>query len=60
MQMDEQARIRSAWKAKGDKPCKHPDWDKECYLGSDTGDKVCTTCGRYIDFDKNGKPIPSK
>jgi len=25
--------------------CSHPELDKEYYLGSDTGDYVCTTCG---------------
>ena len=28
----------------GNKPCEHPKLEKEYYLGSDTGDYVCTTC----------------
>lgn len=38
------------------KPCDHPKTEKEYYLGSDTGDKVCTTCGRVVgddDFEKS-------
>lgn len=29
----------------GDKPCEHPHIEKEYYLGAQTGDYVCTTCG---------------
>ena len=35
-------------KARGNKPCSHPHLEKEYYLGSKTGDLVCTTCG--MDF----------
>jgi transcription initiation factor TFIIIB Brf1 subunit/transcription initiation factor TFIIB len=49
MQMDEAARLREKW---GDKPCSHPKIMKEYYLGSQTGDKVCTTCGAVIDEDE--------
>ncbi len=34
--------LRHRW---GGKPCAHPELDKEYYLGSQTGDLVCTTCG---------------
>lgn len=30
----------------GDKPCDHPELEKEYELGTSTGDYVCTTCGR--------------
>lgn len=33
-------------RAYGDKPCSHPHLKDEYYLGSKTGDVVCTTCGR--------------
>ena len=45
MQMREAMRLRRAWEAMGNPPCEHPDVDKEYYLGADTGDEVCTTCG---------------
>ena len=43
--MDEAVRKRTMWEAMGNPPCDHPVTDKEYYLGSDTGDLVCTTCG---------------
>ena len=55
MQHEEAKAIRKAW---GDKPCNHPKVEKEYYLGSDTGDKVCTTCGREVgdvDFESSKK-----
>ena len=32
----------------GGKPCDHPDFDKEYYLGAESGDYVCTTCGEVF------------
>jgi hypothetical protein len=49
MQMDDALRLRTAWIEKGNPPCDHPHVDKEYYLGSSTGDWVCTTCGREVD-----------
>ncbi|MGF9740073.1 hypothetical protein ABEX38_21935 [Priestia megaterium] len=43
MQYDEGLELQKAW---GDKPCSHPVVVKEYYLGSSTGDRICTTCGR--------------
>jgi hypothetical protein len=54
--MSKAAALRQSW---GNKPCNHPDWDREYYLGTNTGDKICTSCGREVDFDTTGKPIPS-
>lgn len=48
MQHEEARALRKVW---GDKPCDHPKVEKEYYLGSDTGDKVCTTCGREVGDD---------
>jgi hypothetical protein len=45
VQMDKVAQIRKAWEAAGSPPCGHPDADREYYLGSNTGDYVCLTCG---------------
>lgn len=36
-------KLRKAW---GEDPCDHPNLEKEYYLGSDTMDYVCTTCGK--------------
>jgi len=46
MQTNEAADLRKKW---GEKKCSHPKTEKEYYLGSDTGDRVCTTCGRDVD-----------
>jgi hypothetical protein len=37
--------LRKEWAEKGSSPCEHPVLDKESYLGADTGDLICTTCG---------------
>ncbi|GAA1246629.1 hypothetical protein GCM10009609_07670 [Pseudonocardia aurantiaca] len=50
MQMDEAKRLREEQAAKGNPPCGHPQLVKEYYLGTQTGDKVCTTCGE--DFSE--------
>lgn len=42
MQITETMRLRAAW---GDQPCDHPELEAEFYLGLETGDQVCTTCG---------------
>ena len=49
MQMSKSQQLRDEW---GDKPCGHPDFDKEYYLGADTGDKVCTTCGKVLSISE--------
>lgn len=46
--MSEVAKIEAAWKAKGSPPCDHPQIAKERYRGSQTGDKVCLTCGEIV------------
>ena len=54
MQMDEALRLQKEW---GNKPCDHPYLEKEYYLGSSTGDWVCTTCGQVgwgRDWNKGG------
>jgi hypothetical protein len=45
MQSDRGNRLRKAWAEKGNPPCDHATLDKEYYLGADTEDLICTTCG---------------
>jgi hypothetical protein len=44
MQFDKAMKLKREAKEKKLK-CSHPELDKEYYLGSSTGDWVCTTCG---------------
>jgi hypothetical protein len=37
---------------RGDRPCTHPNVEREYYLGSHTGDSVCTVCGAAVEPDK--------
>jgi hypothetical protein len=43
MQASEAAKLPEEW---GEKSCNHDHIEKEYYLGADTGDYVCMTCGR--------------
>ncbi len=52
MQADAAKRIRERW---GNKPCDHPNVEKEYQFGADTGDFVCTTCGRIFTRAELGK-----
>jgi hypothetical protein len=45
MQLDDAVALKKAW---GNKPCDHPDYEKEYFNGTSTGDYVCTTCGRAV------------
>lgn len=45
MDTSEATKLQRDWAAKGSPPCEHPRMVRERYLGADTGDKVCTTCG---------------
>ena len=55
MEMYDAGFLRQAWIKKGDPPCKHPTTEREYQLGSQTGDTVCTICGRIVD-----EPQPKK
>ena len=57
MQMSEAARRRKTW---GNKPCKHPNTDKEYDLGAQTGDYVCTACGRVVEPQVQKTKSPPK
>lgn len=52
MQHDKAKYLREDW---GDKPCEHPSFEKEYYLGADTSDFVCSTCG--AEFTREEKEI---
>jgi hypothetical protein len=45
VQVSKAERIRDEWVRKGRPRCAHEHYDKEYYLGSDTGDYACTTSG---------------
>lgn len=49
MQHTKAKQLREIW---GSKPCDHPDFEKEYYLSSDTGDFICTKCGKEFTKDK--------
>lgn len=48
MQTSEAEQLQKEWAAKGSPPCDHPSLEREFYLGSRTGDKVCRTCGKIF------------
>jgi hypothetical protein len=48
MQFDRRMTIKERW---GNKPCRHPSIEKEYVHGSQTGDFICTQCGREVDPD---------
>lgn len=52
MEMKKAQGLRTAW---GNKPCDHPHYDRENYLGADTGDKVCTQCGQELSDEEIDK-----
>ena len=45
MKTEDATKLQQQWKKKGSPKCEHPQLDAEFFLGSRTGDKVCTTCG---------------
>ena len=45
MQFEKAKRLEEAWEKK---PCSHPSFQKEYYLSSQTGDYICTQCGKTI------------
>jgi transposase-like protein len=56
MQLEEGERLRKKWEEMGNPPCNHPNIEKEYYLGYQTGDYICTTCGKTFwksDIHKN-------
>jgi hypothetical protein len=63
MQSRKVTRLQTQW---GDKPCDHPSFDKEYYLGSQTGDFICKQCGKefsrqeYEEIVKNTRSVKAK
>jgi hypothetical protein len=55
VQLGKVAQIEREWKAAGEPYCEHRRYDKEYYLGADTGDLVCLTCGETWP---RGEPVP--
>jgi uncharacterized Zn finger protein (UPF0148 family) len=43
MQTEKAESLRKMWE---NKYCEHPSFEKEYYLSSDTGDIVCSQCGK--------------
>jgi len=57
MQMKKAEQLRERWKNKGNPPCAHLDLEKEYIEGSDTGSRVCTTCGEsFISSELEQEP----
>jgi hypothetical protein len=55
MQTDRARLLRQVW---GDKPCSHPRIEEEYNLGYETGDYLCTTCGK--EFPKSEIESPQE
>lgn len=58
MQLSDAKRLREQWAAKGNPTCTHPVVFKEYYLGSQTGDFVCDTCGAEFT-ERPARPVAS-
>ena len=56
MQSKRAAELRKEW---GNKKCDHPTFDKEYYLGAQTGDYICTQCGKCLT-EREVEEIESK
>lgn len=57
MQMRKAAQLQKEW---GDRDCDHPGFDKEQFGGTNTGDYVCTQCGRSFPPESVRKIKASK
>ena len=49
--------IEKEWMTKGSPWCEHTSMHKQYYLGTDTGDYVCPTCGE-LRSRQEPKPAP--
>jgi len=58
VQMNKANRIEAAWIEAGEPECTHERYSKEYYLGADTGDYRCLTCGAAWSRDRD-KPPPT-
>lgn len=61
IQMNEANELRKRWEEMGNKPCNHPSKTKEYYLGTATGDYICTKCGETFwegrDDEQEGQTL---
>jgi hypothetical protein len=57
VQMDEAQELRRRWNEAGSPECDHPELDREYYLGSQTGDRVCLMCGEVFSPTSGGRWI---
>lgn len=57
MQAEKAAALRQSW---GDKPCDHPGFDKEYYLGAQSGDYVCVQCGKNFFEEEVNKILAQR
>jgi hypothetical protein len=60
MQSKTALQLKKSW---GNKPCEHPEIEKEYYLGSATGDYICIQCGKAgtgSSWNKSSHKKPSK
>lgn len=55
MQMNKSQELREAWQKKGNPPCEHNNTEQEHYLGTGTGEYVCTQCGKLFSFEEISK-----
>ena len=54
MQHDRANKIRRKWEEDGHQPCGHGRYEREYFLGADTGDYVCLDCG--ASWQRGTKP----
>jgi len=52
MQMKKALELQNQRNARGKRRCNHPSIEREYYLGSNTGDYVCSTCGANVNPEK--------
>lgn len=52
MQFKDAKELRSKWQKDGNKPCSHPELEKEYYLGSQGFDYICTICGEEFTAEE--------
>lgn len=52
MQSEEAKNRRLEW---GNKHCDHPNFVKEYYFGAQTGDFICSQCGREFTKEEKNK-----
>lgn len=54
IQYDKIEEIKGKW---GNKPCSHPNLEKEYYLSAQTGDYVCAQCGNVFTKEEMDKLV---